>query len=319
MEITQQILEKIKAYQKIMIHRHQSPDPDALGSQGGLAEILRTTFPEKEIYVIGGSVNDLDYLITMDQVEDEMYQGALVISTDTANAPRISGEQYSLGDYLLKIDHHPNDEPYGDLSWINTEASSTSEMIYDFYEAHQEELTMTPEAARLLYAGIVGDTGRFMYPATTSHTLYVASKLREFPFDAAKLNRQIDEITVKIARLSGYVTENIQVDENGAAMVLLTQEILDKFDVVDSETPAIISVPGRIKDINAWGIFVAQPNGTYRVRLRSKGPVINTIAKRHHGGGHPLASGANAQDLEEVAEIYKEIQAVVNQSGEKGA
>lgn len=58
----------------------------------------------------------------------------------------------------------------------------------------------------------------------------------------------------------------------------------------------------------AWGIFVQQPSGYYRVRLRSKGPIINELAKRHHGGGHPLASGANAKDLAEVEEIYKEIQ-----------
>lgn len=311
MEVTQEVLTKIKEYSKIMIHRHQSPDPDALGSQGGLAEILKASFPEKEIYCVGGPVNDLHYLITMDEVTDEMYKGALVISTDTANEPRISGEQYKLGDLLLKIDHHPNDEPYGDISWINSEASSTSEMIYDFYELFKNELKMTDEAARLLYAGIIGDTGRFMYPATTSHTLWVASKLMEYNFDATKINREMDEVTVKIARLSGYITENLTVDENGAAMVLLSQEILDRFDVKDSETPAIIPIPGRIKGIKAWGIFVAQPEGYYRVRLRSKGPIINTIAKRHHGGGHPLASGANARDLEEVAEIYKEIQEIV--------
>ncbi|MEG0256251.1 MAG: bifunctional oligoribonuclease/PAP phosphatase NrnA [Vagococcus sp.] len=313
MDVTTEILEKIKAYQKIMIHRHQSPDPDALGSQGGLAAILKATYPEKEIYVVGGPVNGLDYLLTMDEVTDEMYQGALVISTDTANEPRISGKQYSLGEMIIKIDHHPNDEPYGDLSWVNTEASSTSEMVYDFFDLHQDELTMTDEAARLLYAGIVGDTGRFMYPVTTSHTLWVASKLREYPFDAAKLNRQMDEVSEKIARLSGYVTENIQVDENGAAMVLLTQEVLEKFGVEDAETPAIIPIPGKIRGIKAWGIFVAQPEGFYRVRLRSKGPVINTVAKRHHGGGHPLASGANAKDLEEVKEIYQEIQAIVKE------
>lgn len=313
MEVTSQILEKIEAYQKIMIHRHQSPDPDALGSQGGLASILRASFPEKEIYVVGGPVGGLDYLLTMDEVTDDMYQGALVISTDTANEPRISGKQYKLGEMIIKIDHHPNDEPYGDLAWVNTEASSTSEMIYDFFEQHQEELTMTEEAARLLYAGIVGDTGRFMYPATTSHTLWVASKLREYPFDAAKLNRQMDEVSEKIARLSGYVTENIEVDENGAAMVLLTQEVLERFGVEDAETPAIIPIPGKIKGIKAWGIFVAQPEGFYRVRLRSKGPVINTVAKRHHGGGHPLASGANAKDIEEVKEIYQEIQEIVKE------
>ncbi|MFY8329331.1 DHH family phosphoesterase [Vagococcus carniphilus] len=313
MEITQNILDKIKEYDKIMIHRHQSPDPDALGSQGGLALILKESFPEKEIYVIGGPVGGLDFLLTMDEVEDDMYQGALVITTDTANEPRISGKQYDLGDLLIKIDHHPDDEPYGDISWVNPKASSTSEMIYDFFEAHKDELVMPTEAAKLLYAGIVGDTGRFMYPATTSHTLWVASQLMTYPFDAASLNRTMDEVSEKIARLAGYVAENIEVDENGAAMVLLPQEVLDKFEIEDSETPPIIPIPGKIKGIKAWGIFVAQPEGFYRVRLRSKGPVINTIAKRHHGGGHPLASGANAKDLAEVKEIYQEIQQAVKE------
>ncbi|MFC6347289.1 DHH family phosphoesterase [Vagococcus carniphilus] len=313
MEITQNILDKIKEYDKIMIHRHQSPDPDALGSQGGLALILKESFPEKEIYVIGGPVGGLDFLLTMDEVEDDMYQGALVITTDTANEPRISGKQYDLGDLLIKIDHHPDDEPYGDISWVNPKASSTSEMIYDFFEAHKDELVMPTEAAKLLYAGIIGDTGRFMYPATTSHTLWVASQLMTYPFDAASLNRTMDEVSEKIARLAGYVAENIEVDENGAAMVLLPQEVLDKFEIEDSETPPTIPIPGKIKGIKAWGIFVAQPEGFYRVRLRSKGPVINTIAKRHHGGGHPLASGANAKDLAEVKEIYQEIQQAVKE------
>ena len=313
MSVTKEILETIKKYPKIMIHRHQSPDMDALGSQGGLAEILKASFPEKEIYLVGGPVNDLNYLVEMDDVTDEMYQGALVIATDTANEPRISGEQYKLGDLLIKMDHHPDDEPYGDISFVNTEASSASELIYDFYTEFKDELVLTEEAARLLYAGIIGDTGRFKYPATTSHTLFVASKLREFDFDVDELNRHMTEMPENVLRLSGYVMENVQVDENGAGMVLLTQEVLDRFGVVDSETPAVIPIPGKVKGMKAWGIFVAQPEGYYRVRLRSKGPIINTIAKRHHGGGHPLASGANASNMEEVKEIYQEIQEAVKE------
>ena len=294
-----------------MIHRHQSPDLDALGSQGGLAEILKASFPEKEIYCVGGSVNHLSYLLTMDEVTDEMYDGALVIATDTANEPRISGEQYRLGELLIKMDHHPDDEPYGDISWVNPQASSASEIIYDFYEEFQEELVLTNEAARLLFAGIVGDTGRFKYPATTSHTLLVASKLRAYDFDVQEIMREMTEVPTNVLRLSGYVMENVIVDENGAGMVLLTQEVLDRFGVVDSETPSLIPIPGKIKGMKAWGMFVAQPDGTYRARLRSKGPVINTIAKRHRGGGHPLASGANAADEAEVTQIYQEIQALV--------
>lgn len=94
-------------------------------------------------------------------------------------------------------------------------------------------------------------------------------------------------------------------------MVLIPQEILDEYQVVDSETAALIPLPGQVDEIIAWGIFVVQPEGHYRVRLRSKGPSINGIAKAHHGGGHPLASGANAKDLAEVHQIYQEIQAAV--------
>lgn len=306
METKAKILETIKAYQKIIIHRHQRPDPDAIGSQVGLAELLRNTYPEKDIYQVGGPVERLDYLAVMDEISDADYQGALVIVTDTANTDRVSDKRYVLGDKVIKIDHHPNDEPYGDLLWVNTAASSCSEMIADFCFAFPE-LQMNQEAARLLYAGIVGDTGRFLYPATTAHTLNVAAELLSYGFDASKLNREIEQISVSVAKLSGYVYQNIEVDENGAGKVILPQELLQEFGVVDSETSAVVSLPGQISDVLAWGIFVEQPEGYYRVRLRSKGPVINELAKQHYGGGHPLASGANARDLAEVAEIYAEL------------
>lgn len=313
MKVQEEILATIKAFDRIIIHRHQRPDPDALGSQVGLAEILRASFPEKEIYQVGGPVEGLDYLALMQTIPDDLYKGALVIVTDTANAPRVSDQRYDQGAKLIKIDHHPNDEPYGELVWVNTNASSCSEMIVSFWQMFQNELTMTQEAARLLYAGIVGDTGRFLYPATTATTLRLAAELLDYGFDAAKINRQLDQVSRSVARLSGYVYENIEIDEIGAGKVILAQELQQRFGVVDSETSAVVSLPGKIDEVLAWAIFVEQPEGYYRVRMRSKGPVINEIAKRHHGGGHPLASGANAKDLEEVAVIYQEIQAAIKE------
>ncbi|HAP8432356.1 TPA: bifunctional oligoribonuclease/PAP phosphatase NrnA [Enterococcus faecium] len=308
MTVQQEIVDTIKKYDKIIIHRHLRPDPDALGSQVGLAELLRESFPEKEIRQVGETIEGLRFLAEMQEVEDAFYQGALVIVTDTANSPRISDQRYQLAEKLIKIDHHPNDDPYGDLVWVNTKASSCSEMIAELALMFPELFKMNVEAARLLYAGIVGDTGRFLYPSTTSRTLEIASILRNYPFDASALNREIEQMPMKVAKLSGYLYQNIQVDENGAGRIILPQEILDKYGIDDSETASIVSLPGVIDEVLAWGIFVQQPSGHYRVRLRSKGPVINELAKRHHGGGHPLASGANAKDLAEVEEIYKEIQ-----------
>ena len=308
-----EIVEAIKKYNTIIVHRHMSPDPDALGSQGGLVEILRESFPEKKIYKVGGTVGDLDFLTTMDDVSDEEYKDALVIVTDTANTPRISDERYNLGSMLIKIDHHPNDDVYGDLQLVNIDASSCSEIIVDFYLENQKELTLPKEAARLLYAGIVGDTGRFLYPSTTPHTMRVAARLMEKDFVPNEVNNQMNVISQKVAKLKGYILQNLTISEVGVAKVLLTQETLKKFDLMDTETSSIVSIPGTVDGVLTWGIFVEQPEGHFRCRLRSKGPVINEVAKRHHGGGHPLASGANAKNIEEIDQIINELTELATQ------
>ena len=236
------ILEKIQAYDTIIIHRHQNPDPDAIGSQVGLRDLLRAHFPQKRVLATGYDEPTLTWLAEMDDVKDENYEGALVIVCDTANTPRIDDKRYTTGDFLIKIDHHPNDDAYGDLLWVDTDSSSTSELIALF--AKELDLELPVSAARLLYAGIVGDTGRFLYPATSTRTFELAAFLRSIPFDFTALARQMDTINLKTAKLQGYVYDHLEIDEHGAARVTLTQELLKKFDLRDSETAAIVGAPG---------------------------------------------------------------------------
>ncbi|MEZ7646938.1 DHH family phosphoesterase [Streptococcus constellatus] len=305
MEIFKQILHKIKEYDTIIIHRHMRPDPDALGSQVGLKKLLQVNFPEKKIKAAGKTEPTLAWLATMDEISDDDYKNALVIVCDTANTARIDDERYSKGDFLIKIDHHPNDDIYGDIAWVDTSSSSASELITLF--ALENHLKLDDYSAKLLYAGIVGDTGRFLYPATTARTMAIASKLREYPFNFAALARKMDSFSYQIAKLQGYVYDHLEVDENGAARVILTQELLKSNQLTDADTSAIVSAPGRIDSVELWGIFVEQENGNYRVRLRSKFIPINEVAKKHDGGGHPLASGANAYSTEEIEKIYQEL------------
>ncbi|EMB92550.1 DHH family phosphoesterase [Streptococcus mutans] len=299
------ILAKIKAYDTIIIHRHMKPDPDALGSQVGLKEMITSNFPKKTVKVTGYNEPSLSWLAQMDDVSDKDYEGALVIVVDTANRPRIDDQRYLNGNFLIKIDHHPDEDHYGDLSYVDTKASSASEIITDF--ALQNQLKLSDQAARLLYAGILGDTGRFLYPATTSKTFIIASELLKYDFDFAALARQMDSFPYKIAKLQAYVFENLEIDKNGAARIILSQKILKKFNLTDAETSAIVSSPGKIDTVQVWAIFVEQADGHYRVRLRSKSTVINEVAKRHAGGGHPLASGANSYSLAENEDIYQEL------------
>ena len=72
----EKILQSIKQYETIIIHRHVRPDPDAYGSQGGLAEILKASFPEKSIYTVGKEDETLNYLRRLDVITDDTYNGA---------------------------------------------------------------------------------------------------------------------------------------------------------------------------------------------------------------------------------------------------
>lgn len=186
-------------------------------------------------------------------------------------------------------------------------ASSSSELIYDFYAQFKDQLELSQVAAHALLAGIIGDTGRFLYPATTPHTMQVAAHLMEAGADGAAIGQHENEITLPVARLSAYVYEHLSVLDHGAAYLVLTNEILRSFNLGDAGTAGIVSIPGRLKSVVSWAIFVQQDDGTYRVRMRSKGAAINEIAKLHDGGGHPLASGAKAKDEQEIKEIIAQL------------
>lgn len=303
----EQILEAIENYETIIIHRHVRPDPDAYGSQGGLAEILKASYPEKNIFTVGAEEPSLHYMRRLDSISDDTFKGALVIVCDTANAERICDERYRLGEQLVKIDHHPNEDPYGDLQWVETSSSSTSEMIYEFYLTFKEKgLKMSDEAARLLYAGIVGDTGRFLYPSTTNKTFAYAGELIHYNFSRTELYDRMYELAPNVVKLNGYILQNFELLENGAAKVVMKRELLEQYSVKPSEASLLVSELGNVRGIKAWVFFIEEED-QIRVRLRSKGPVINTIARNYNGGGHPLAAGASIYSWDDVDRVLDDL------------
>lgn len=299
-----QIIDAIIKFETIIIHRHVRPDPDAYGSQVGLKKIIQHSFPQKTVYAVGEDDASLDFLAQMDVISDEEYKNALVIVCDTANTERICDGRYKLGKKLIKIDHHPNHDQYGDIIWVDTSASSTSEMIYElFSHAKSHGFHMIDEAARLIYGGIVGDTGRFLFPSTTKKTFKIAADLVTYNFDLPELYEGLYNINANIAKLQGYVLQNFTLSDTGVSVVKLTKETLEKFKVDPLESGKLISVLGDIKGMVAWVFFIEEEESLIRVRLRSKGPVINELAAKYNGGGHPLAAGAKVFSWEEANQL----------------
>ena len=102
------LLNKIEEYNTIIIHRHNRPDGDALGTQIGLCLSLREKFPHKNIYMVGDSNPRITFLGEMDQIEDNVYKNALVIIVDVAVSYMISDDRYKLAKEVFIIDHHKN-------------------------------------------------------------------------------------------------------------------------------------------------------------------------------------------------------------------
>jgi phosphoesterase RecJ-like protein len=311
----QTILDEIKSYNTIIIHRHTRPDPDAYGSQGGLAEILRESYPEKEIYVVGEEDETLHFMMRMDNIEDSKYANALVIVCDTANTERISDSRYNKGKKLIKIDHHPNDDRYGDILFVDTTASSTSELIFEIYKQGSQShgLKINKRAAELIYAGIVGDTGRFLFPSTTKKTFETASELISMDIDFTSIFNNIYKSSEKVTRLNGYILQNFELHKSGMGVARVTTDVLNSFHISPIEASNATSNLGEVEGIKAWAIFLEEDD-KIRVRLRSKGPIINTLASKFNGGGHPLASGAVVYDWEQANKLIEELNEICNNS-----
>ncbi|MDE7372858.1 MAG: DHH family phosphoesterase, partial [Clostridia bacterium] len=177
-EIKKRILDKIESYDTIIVSRHLRPDGDAIGSTKGLVTILRETYPAKKIYLVNDDYSEhLAFLGGEDSVDESVYDGALQIVIDTGTETRISNHNYKLAKELIKIDHHIDDTPYGDISWVEDFRSSACEMIADFYVTFKDRLKITKEAATYIYCGMVTDSSRFRYEGVTGDTMRLAGAL----------------------------------------------------------------------------------------------------------------------------------------------
>ncbi|KPB05418.1 DHH family phosphoesterase [Bacillus sp. CHD6a] len=303
----QQIIDEIKAHDTVIIHRHVRPDPDAYGSQCGLAELIKESYPEKKVYRVGEAEESLNFLSKLDEIPDSSYDGALVIVCDTANTDRICDKRYKLAAKWIKIDHHPNEDRYGDLMWVDTDSSSTSEMIYELYLTGKNQgWVMTKEAARLIFAGIIGDTGRFLFQSTNTKTFQYASELLSYGFSMTELYDDLYRTKLHIAKLSGFVLENFSMHENGIASMKITPDILQRYNALPSEASQLVGMLGNIEGVKAWAFFIEEAD-QIRVRLRSKETIVNEIAKKYNGGGHPLASGASIYKWEEADHVLADL------------
>ena len=314
--IIQAILEKIRGYHRILLFRHRRMDGDCAGATRGLRDMLRLSFPGKEILLIDSQTSDfLAFLGPGDpEVPDEHYREALGIVLDTADRERISNQKYALCKEIIKIDHHIERDPYGDINWVEPERSSVCEMVAAFYQACQGELRISAEAATSIFLGMVTDSGRFRFEGVTGETLRLAGLLLDQGVDTETLFCHLYLRDFDSLQYRAYVYEHLRRTDAGVVYIYVDRAMRERFHLSFEAACNVISYLENIKGALCWLAFIEPdpPEEGVRVRLRSRFLAVNSVAEAYHGGGHANACGATVYSREEADALVRDVDALVN-------
>ncbi len=303
----EQVLEQIKTYDTIIIHRHTNPDGDALGSQIGLKNIILHNFPNKTVYVVGDSSKRYGFMdgSKMDEIDDNVYNGALAIILDTSAKSLISDNRYELAETTVRLDHHIFVEKIADIEVTNTSYESCCGLVAEL--AIECGLELNPLAAKSLYTGMVTDSGRFRYDSTTSQTFRLASFIMKQDFSAADIFKNLYCDELKNVQLRAKFVLKINKAENNVAYIYTTLDEARSYDADNfTLSRGMVNTMSDIKGIDTWVNFTETEDGVL-CEIRSSKHNINKIAVKYGGGGHMKASGATLKDREEAMALLSDL------------
>jgi bifunctional oligoribonuclease and PAP phosphatase NrnA len=289
---------------EVAIACHLNPDADALGSMLGLSNFLLGRGKR----TVGSFANDpfeLPRWISFLPGADHLVPPAsfpkapgVMVTCDCASFDRLGvlGEAASRAGELIWIDHHRSNDGFGTVRLVDPDASSTCEMVFRLIETMGGDLDR--DVAVCLYAGLVTDTGRFQYQATTPETLRIAARLREEDFDHAGLVRAMyEDNDPGFLRLLGTALGRMtEVPDASVVWTYLTQADLAEVGVAAGETDDVIDVLRTARDVDVAAVLKQQRDGRFKVSVRSRGGHdLSVVASAFGGGGHRLAAGYTSE------------------------
>ena len=310
------IYEEIKKYNTIVIARHIGVDPDALGSQFALKEAINLNFPEKQVYAVGTKSSRYNYFPKLDKYESVDNQNVLLIVVDTPDKKRVDISNLDSYPNICKIDHHPIIDVMSEYEYVDINSSSASELVLRFL--NENNIEMNQEIAKFLFYGIISDTNRFLFNTSVETLKMVGALMKDYNLEIEELYKNLYARPFSEVRFQGYISENLKLTENGFAYVVISNDVLLEYGVDASSAGNMVNNYNNIDEVVAWAMISEDvKNHQYKFNIRSRGPVINTIAEKYNGGGHAMASGARVKTLDEVNLLINDIDNICKEYMEK--
>jgi len=293
----------------VAIACHVNPDGDALGSLFAAALALKSL--GKSVFPTWGTspakvpsqysfLPGADLVVQVEDVPDV----DVFLALDCGVASRLGAlEELAVKSTTINVDHHPGNDDFGDHNIVVTTASSTAELLTHLLIETGADIDL--DVATCLYTGIVTDTGRFSYVNTMPDTMHLAADLLSLGIDAPRIAQEVFESSpFGYLKLVGRVLDRAVLHPDARFVYSwVTQDDLSDTGVGPEETDKLIDLIRETRDADVAGLFKQQTDGAWRVSLRSRGPrSVGVLARERGGGGHELAAGFTAPDIEQTVE-----------------
>jgi phosphoesterase RecJ-like protein len=312
------VVSAIKNHRKFLITSHTNLEGDAVGAELAFFWLVQAMGKYATIVNVDNLPSEYDFLPGIKRIKK--FKGNLkkikfdcFVILDCSDLNRCGKVAQINRKPIINIDHHISNERFGDINWVEPQASSTCEMIYQLYK--ELHVPLNRNVALALYTGILIDTGSFHYRNTTRLTHKIVSELLKYKLDISRIYKQVYEnIPFKDMRLFSRILPTLKLQFDGRlAYFKIKRELLKNVSIDLSEQ--LLTFARAIKGVEIAVLFKENfgPKDEVRVNFRSQGKVnVNKIANFFGGGGHKTASGATVKG--KIDQVRKEVLAKIKES-----
>ncbi len=320
------LLAKLRAGHRFLVTSHANPDGDAIGSEIGLARILRSIGkgaviwnrdPTPSLYRELPGARRIHTGSEPPSGFPEAFDGVIVLECPSLD--RTGLEEALAPLEQLNIDHHMGNEHYGSVNWVDPAAPAVGEMVFRLANGLRAELD--PQTATALFLTLVSDTGGFRFANATADAFSSAAALvREGARPEQVAEWLYESRPLASIKLLGEMLKTLELHAEGRiASVALTRQMLDATGAQTSDTEGLVDVPRSIDGVSTVVLLRQTGESEFKVSLRSRGEAdVERIARAHGGGGHKNAAGFVAKgDLASSRQkVVEEVEATLAEADE---
>lgn len=288
------IIDAINKATTIAVISHINPDGDTTGSGLALYKALQMYGKKPYIFCDNEISGKIEQLPLTDRFNSE-YQNKydISIAVDCADKERLgdSISEFNKGKIKIVIDHHKTNARFGDLNYIVPNASATAEIMYNIV---RELNCIDSTVARLLYSGLVTDSGGFTYSSVTPETMRVAGELLKYDINAHEICEHfLKKIRYNVFKLKTKVLNNAEFYENNKIGIITFR--MKDFEDTDTDSSCTDGIINNIRDID--GVLIAVSiaevkDKSFKVSFRTGEEIDSSrMAMVFGGGGHKNAAG----------------------------